>query len=252
MTWDLRSNMKATPGSQGVLFRGGKDQMTDARYPKGYTPERLQVARSAIDPNNFYSRGEHGKVGTTGPQRRDLIDTVARSTVPAEHLQGLQFHPGQLSLAHGSIEDPAGYYRHQGHRLGESVAHKPQIAIRKGYETADTPVHEIGHHVSRTRGTEHSAYDTPERKGREEAFADDYAAVHYQPPRGEPKHPVGLYGDGLPTGGRTKQFYDAYTAHRTTPIGYDIHGLAGKEKQHEQANPTLPGLARYGRLGLVR
>lgn len=246
MTWDMRSNMKAKPGSQGVLFRGGKDQMTDARWPRGYTPERLQIARSAVDPHNLYSKGERGKAHHTGPYRRDLIDTIARSTVPGEHLQGLQFHPGQLSLSSSGVEDPLGNYRPQGHRHGESVAHKPQIGIRQGYETGSVPIHEIGHHVSHSTGTDHSAYDTSMNRGTEEAFADDYASKHYRDKSGKPQS-SNEYAGGFRSESRTDTFFSAYYAHRRTPMPdresrFSLDRRAQAESEHMYRNPTLPGL----------
>lgn len=246
MTWDVRTNIKAKPGSQGTLFQGGSDQMTDAKWPRGYTPERLHEVMGPITHGGqpWLVQGERGVGHHTGPARRDLIDTVARSTIPAGHLQGLQFFPGQLSLDHGGSEDTAGYYRHQGHRLGASVAHKPQVSIVKGQETGYVPIHEIGHHISREAGTHHSAYDTPYNKGKEEGFADDYAQTHYRPPRGDQYYGgVGTYADGLPGSGRTGEFYNAYHAQRGTPrAGVELRARADAETAHERANPTLPGL----------
>lgn len=249
MTWDMRSNMKAKPGSQGVLFRGGKDQMTDAKWPRGYTPERLQLARSAVDPHNLYSKGEHGKASTTGPERRDLVDTVARSTVPREHLQDLQFYPGIRSLDHGSVVDLRGYYRHQGHRLGASVADKPQVAILKGYETEPTTIHEIGHHVSRMTG-QYSGYDAAAKRGKEEAFADDYADKHYRPKPGEFHRGQAEYAGGLRSESRTDAFYSSYHAHRKSPMPEReslarLDRMAQAESEHAYRNPPLPGLEKY-------
>lgn len=242
MTWDMRSNMKAKPGSQGILFRGGKDQMTDARWPRGYTPERLhEVLPSVGGGSKYYTRGEEGTHGT-GPDRRQLVDTVARSTVPAHHLQNLQFLPGLLSVEGG---EAIGSYRRKGTRVGEGTAHEHGLHLAKGF--ADTPhaIHEIGHHVSHEQA-DHSGYDTPEERGQEEAFADDYAQQHYKPRRGQTYGGQSLYADGFPGAGRTAEFYAAYRAHRATPIkGADLPDRAAKEAQVERDNPTLPGLDKY-------
>jgi len=237
----MRSNLKAKSGSQGTLFQGGKEQMTDARWPRGYTPERLHEVMGPITHGGqrWLAQGERGKERQTGPDRRDLIDNVARSTIPAHHLQGLQFYPGVHLTEEGTI----GNYRRKGTRVGAATATGNQLHLAKGFADSPDAIHEIGHHVSFERA-DHPGYDTPASRGKEEAYADEYAQTHYRPPRGDQYYGgVGTYADGMPGGGRTAEFYDAYHAHRGTPrVGTELRARADAETAHERANPTLPGL----------
>ena len=57
-------------------------------------------------------------------------------------------------------------------------AQNPETYGDERYQAEGTLLHELGHHVSHERGTEHSAYKTPTQKGEEEAYADAYMATH--------------------------------------------------------------------------
>jgi hypothetical protein len=234
--WTVSTNVKANPGSQGTLFQGGSEQMSDRRYPKGYTPERLAEVRPAImgNPYNIRDRIIGGKHHSTAPQRRDVIDTVARSTVPAEHLQGAQFFPGQHSLSLPGEEAAAGIYK---------VAQK-SISILKGYEKEDTVIHEIGHHVSH-QSEQHGGYATPAQQGTEEAHADNYAAEHYRDEKGRQRK-VYTYGLGIRTKTRPEEFYAAYDQTREGEHGINsaLDRKMDEEQARQQAHMVLPGMPR--------
>lgn len=262
MSWDVRTNIKAKPGSQGTLFQGGSEQMTDAKWPRGYTPGRLAIARAAADPHGMYSRGEHDKSDNrfgTGPQRRDLIDTIARSTVPAEHLQDVKFYPGQNDLDYNRPKDSGskfvtgGTYTRKGSQRGAMTYRENEISIRRGNEANSVPIHEIGHHVSHESGN-HGGYDSSMERGKEEAFADDYASRHYRPKRGEFYGGQWEYAMGARDERRTDTFYSSYHASRQTPMPErEVLGRmdrrAQAETEHAYRNPPLPGLEKYHRPG---
>src|SRR4051812_26976626 len=86
--WDMRSNIKAKPGSQGTLFGHDKSVLNPRmRWPKGYEPERLSEVREALD----HGTEVHGSSDTHQMAHyARIVDTVARSTIPAEHLKGLR------------------------------------------------------------------------------------------------------------------------------------------------------------------
>jgi hypothetical protein len=257
VTWDVRTNIKAKPGSQGTLFQGGSDQMTEAKWPRGYTPERLNAVHDEIGPGRP-ARTATGTVVPVREERRKLIDTVARSTVPLAHLQRVQFHPGVLHAEGRAGErlgkNTAGVYhpkRIRGTEYGSEVE-PAEIQIIRGESETSTAIHEIGHHVSARDRTWHSAYDTTQKRGTEEAFADNYAQEHYRPRKGEKYRGVGMYNGGDTDHIRTAQFFDAYHKHRDyQPIfGRQYHDPPSKPPPPPGTpprNPTLPGLEPYGK-----
>ena len=232
MSWDVRTNIKAKPGSQGTLFQGGSEQMTDAKWPRGYTPERLHEVHQVVSPSKrpLRDRPSMGEYDTNGETRK-LIDNIARSTVPSEHLQRLQFFPGKLDeemttgkgdsqmLAGGLYNKPA---TPNPNRFG-------MIRVRRG--DADNPVaiHEIGHHASYLAGR--PDITTRTQQGHEEATADAYAETHFRDRRGQ-KSDLNGYRYMQPDSERNAEFFASY--HKTRP------------RQHEfssyRPDPHLPGL----------
>lgn len=119
--WDVGPVLKDKMGSQGTLFRGGTKFSSDKRYPRGYTPERQQeVADAVVQPStkvytdargtqvshgtqsaNFKDRKVRGSGDMSAPMEhesrqpvRDLVDNIARSTVPVEDLTS-EVEPGR-------------------------------------------------------------------------------------------------------------------------------------------------------------
>ena len=245
--WHIGPVLKDKVGSQGTLFRGGTKYSSDKRYPKGYTPERqAEVANAVVKPSihvdlskrrtqtddreirtgtassHYKDRqvrtSEHwdGTPNTyaneSAQPTRDLVDNIARSTVPVDHLSGVQF---RTNVDQDRLGAPttAGHYDTR----GDAMSNGPVIRLGAGYEKGSTTIHEIGHHVSETQGNEwrkNYSHSTPER-GQEEAFADNYADTHFRNQKGKPE-PRGTYGGGEYAGHieRSPEFWGGYRTNR--------------------------------------
>lgn len=221
--WQMGPQFKDKPGSQGTLFSGGTKHSSDARFPRGYTPERLHDVADAIVPTTM-SLSKTGDGGIRrGTQSRDykdisyptaphlnesrqplrrIVDNVARSTIPVEDLGG------QLTVHSKSLGGSGGFDTHAG-EYHAFVGH-PEIHIHPGMEENTTPIHEIGHHVSKQQGTDHSDYYSHEERGQEEAFADNYADKHFRDRKGQPVSTARTYAGGQVDDIRTPAFYHAY------------------------------------------
>lgn len=211
----MQTNIKAKPGSQGTLFQGGYNR----NYHRGYGPDRQAEAREHV--NVGYQEWLRSSTGgaNTGAQRARLMDTVARSTVPSEDLRAesegrmgpmrVKYHTGM----HLSHINAAGVYKAKGGSVDQG---QPSITLEPGQENTTTAIHELGHHISNSRLTEHSQnYKTnqPKMRGQEEAFADNYAQEHWRDRRGKPAE-VGKYGGGWVDDVRSHEFYDSYDVAR--------------------------------------
>lgn len=215
MTWDVRTNIKAKPGSQGTLFQGGSGQMTDAKWPRRYTPERLHEVRDVVAAGQssvFRGKPSLGEDDAAGETRR-LVDNIARSTVPGEHLQELQFganvHPDDMEHGEGDARMTAdGLYT-------PSKMFKGRGYIKVGRGMADNPVaiHEIGHHVDHMTGVR--PVQTRTDLGHSEGRADAYADTHFRDRRGRPTTTFDGYRYVEPDSVRNDEFFAAY--HGTRP-----------------------------------
>lgn len=217
----------------GSLFKGSikggtpqlfptRDMLSDkARWPRGFTPERQAEVADALGHYRS-SRVARDKVhrdkrlnGTTLSQQGqresgqiEAVRTVARSTVPVEHLAGLRgkFRVVPPSELNGAVA--SGQY---------DETHGVQIA--GGAHRGPTPIHEIGHHVSsHILGTEHSAYEHPEQMGAEEAYAENYAEEHFRDRRGRPlstpRADPSSWTRGGQRGGRYGGFHEGWDEER--------------------------------------
>jgi hypothetical protein len=178
----MQTNIKATAGSQGTLFQGGHASASGGGqpWPRRYSPERQQEIREAVHPAT--------KAAYSGsPGVRAILGTVMRSTVPAHQVQGVKF------------QEESSYGRNKGVAGGTIVgSYSPQldrnnnferygsIKVSPGQVHADTPIHELGHHVSSITGRPSSAYNTVARKGADEGFAETFSENHYRDRRGRP------------------------------------------------------------------
>lgn len=237
--WHVGAVLKNKLNSQGTLFRGGTKYSSPERFPRGYTPERRNaVAEAVVRPSitvdtRLQRTQSDDRVFHTGTQSshfkdrrvnygvvdgkphlanesakptRDLVDNIARSTVPLEHLSGVQFRTNaeQGVLGH----NVAGHY---------SRAGDPVIRLGPGYERETTTIHEIGHHVSSVEGNEwkQNYSHASSEGGHEEAYADNYASEHFRNKRGQAE-PRGTYGGGPYAGviQRSPEFWDGYRKNR--------------------------------------
>lgn len=159
--YDMRSNIKGKPGSQGTLFQVKDKGLLNPqqRWPQGYSPERLNEVRGALretpvsapkwmghHPQDEVQRevgfNEHGF-------REHVTREIAKTTVPAEHLRGLTgIHGDPAEGTHGT------YWKGPGRReLAVDMTREVDSAgnvDKKGAEPRKTLVHEIGHHVNMT------------------------------------------------------------------------------------------------------
>lgn len=228
--WDVRTNLNSTPGSQGTLFSGGTKHMSDERFPRGYTPERkaeISNAMFRVDPEHNTLRDHLYTGGTRADNapKRNLIDTVSRSTVPVEHLQP-KAPTRQLAFwTHHRSGDGTLGDEHEGHaghynrapRGFDGIRH--DIVIDPAHTRGSTIIHEIGHHVSNLTDQPHSGVRTPETQGAEESFADNYAQTHFRDRRGK-REIVPTYGGGRFAGhiDRPEEFWQSYHAHRDNSL----------------------------------
>lgn len=206
--WQVGPVLKNKLGSQGTLFRGGTKYASPARYPRGYTPERQAEVREAVQPAPFTA-----KTNTIHP----VVDTLARSTAPAEHLKNVKWavaEPGQAltSAEAQGKESVAGVYLPPWTEEGQST-----IALKPYATRSSTVLHELGHHRSYMLDNpwqKKYSYEAPEG-GHEEAFADNYAEQHFRDQRGRPVD-RGTYGGGQWAGRiqRSDEFWGGYHSHR--------------------------------------
>lgn len=181
--WQMGPVLKNKAGSQGTLFRGGTKWSSDQRFPRGYTPERGHAVNDAFR-FNVYSGDDLDQ-----HNYRRIVDTIARSTVPIEHLAPRKSHTGQeypidVQSHYGVLpKGTHGRYAYL-HPEADVWNFHDQLAIQPYATGTSTVIHELGHHVSALQGQPHSAPGTLENKGREEAFADDYAHEHYRDRKG--------------------------------------------------------------------
>lgn len=206
---------KGKPGGQGSLFSvGDKDALLNPaqRWPRGYTPERQREVGEALDgPGMVHGRPNVSVVDTRGSSvsnhsfRAWVRGTLARSTVPVEHLRNLD------RVDTSPNPDTYGTYWQANRRL----AVNPDLP---GDKSGVTLLHELGHHhgfgtkegletvanairpetIAKAAQTEAnksfrgqtfgpSATDNAMayaavRRGANEGYADNYAVEHYRAP----------------------------------------------------------------------
>lgn len=249
--FDERTNIGAANNSQGTLFqvKRGRDQVG----PKGFSPERQDEVRkmtrldpeeaeyapsdSAIsvrglpgrpvdlEPSGRVSRKGHGQILAN---QRLIQDQISRSSIP-------DLHPEQKTriIVHSADEpinqtgsgftasqvvgqfSPAKYGMPHTVRIVDRA-----VTLPTGPRIGGSPTltHELGHRDSYVRGLDSAKYDTAERQGAEEAYADDFAAKHTRGFRGRTLPFIRSYPTppGLNFNGGN-QFRQAYDSNRTTP-----------------------------------
>lgn len=194
--WDLHTNIKAAPNSQGTLFQGGTDQRTpESRQPRGFSPERFrEISQAVLGVRRPGTEFSHAKIR----------ENLARSTVPVEHLSGddLTFKVGINSR--DRLFAAGVYRRKQEGRDNASIEIDPKFA--------NTPslIHEVGHHVSKQQDLWHAQYYSEQQRGAEEGYADSYATAHWRDRRGgsQPNYQGYLGGDYQKSSNSWKVGYD--------------------------------------------
>lgn len=259
-SYDLRSNIKGKPGSQGTLFQV-KDKgllNPEQRWPKGYTPERSREVDQAVAhvpityPDHMEDSHEPGEYHEMSRYRPQLLDVVKRSTVPTADLAGLREIHGQAGEGHDATYWP-------GKRtIG--------IDMTAGRGQDKALIHELGHHkdlqvdplpgiehINRL-ALEHASKNKPDwqvapttsgviqeankvRQGVGEAMADNYAVEHYRSPgkiANQKKTPRGAYEDNFDRD-ELDRHYPGYTDVRPSPYA---PGSLGPQFKQEH----LPGM----------
>lgn len=224
--WDLRSNIKAKPGSQGTLFQPGdrsKVLHPTLRYPRGYTPGRLAEVRKGLasayieTPEHLSPESGNREPGDykdeMGYRETHVIPPIARSTIPAMHLEDLK-----------EIKSVPDQGTHGTYYPGKGVLAVDMTATRDD-DPQQTLIHELGHHYHDTNpfgkhaanekiieaGTAHARQQKEMRRARQpfldpkpnrtevvegatavqagvhEGLADNYLTTHYRTPGRRPQ-----------------------------------------------------------------
>lgn len=194
-----------------------------------------------------YSAG-HGHTRWAKQGMARMLGTLSRSTMPAEHLQGLSHinvepkHPewgGSYHYDYKGEKDPT--YR-TGHRVNlYAPGHSDTSASRADQEV--TVMHELGHHWSHVHSGQYGGYGTAEEQGKEEAKADSYALRHWrQDPRDKPEYGTQFdprehtYG----ARGQTAKFGGAYKlAARDVAVPSKSHLPAGQLASEQAKNQPM-------------
>ena len=227
MTPGFRKAFKGNP-QQGTLFRADADELdpTGQRYRgiRGYTPDEQRAAWDAVGEVGFSTMGERQSgddiempmtfsgeeefAAVDDASKRDwgegravIRDAVARSTVPDEVVNRVQFAvtPNiSPNAAYGPKEDQVYFGRKaaeaQEHREGFGTGHPTPETQR--LDQGQTVTHELGHAADPAleplRGKRNvlrkmypdspdvEGYTDPEDLGRAEQFADDFAEEHFR------------------------------------------------------------------------
>lgn len=241
--WDVRTNLGQSPGSQGTLFSGGKQFASPERYPKGYTPERRREVDSALTANEYKDTtaarpnglGGTESVHVSNEHYRRVLDTVARSTIPTEHLGPRvdhydRTHPLQVQDAQAGNDLPRGTYaQHASYPNSALVVPRgsvDELRVRPEHTDSYAVIHELGHHhdakENKTGFAEDGLAPGGLTHGKAEGYADSYAQEHFRDKSGK------RYG--VPT-------YPAIAAGNTGATfntGYDI-----ARKKHGAPNKNL-------------
>lgn len=250
--WQVGPVLKDKMGSQGTLFRGGTKYSSPQRFPRGYTPERQAAVRDAVKSSESGPVTDMQDFIAGHKQRLKIADTIARSTVPHQHLQGVQWahvRPWERLTAatEANPNDSAGAY-FKPHRNRPDAG---MIAVREPYQDTSTVIHELGHHISYLQGTEHSRNYSYEHEhgGTEEAFADNYAEQHFRDRKGNPVE-RGTYGGGQYAGRiqRSNEFWEGYHKQRDSSMYREhverenekYYGAWPEEKIHPDDSQDVP------------
>ena len=237
-SYDLRSNIKGKPGSQGTLFQVKDKSLLNPqqRWPRGYSPERQAEVRGALDRVRFTTRN----VNAHEPEQRARVtDTLARSTAPVRHLSFLQqvddtpdegtegvYYPQSKRLhvdMHGAGKGDEGREQTLLHELGHHHAN----TTPKGGDTVRGDLSRLGEDRARRHMPSHAEPDAPltgtaramgaqeVKRGVEEAYADNYMNEHYRT-RGRNPQPVtqGRYEEHFPSPHQRDELYPGYNAVR--------------------------------------
>ncbi len=213
--YQLESNLKNKPNAQGTLFSGG--ELSDERYVKGYTPDRMRETRGQfVQLGNGFRRHLVSTPEGMGTYRQSydrLMQNYARSDIDfsGQPVTGVSFSPTKPGYT--------GSYQHEG-----ATKHgKPEINLTGSSLNNYVPIHEYGHHTDRDR-VSGLRYQDDKLRGVTEGYADQYAENNYRTPQRGGKggnqatimhNPGGWFrGYQINTPGRQHEFSEGYEAGR--------------------------------------
>lgn len=263
--WDMRSNIKAAPGSQGTLFRASHPNLLNPRqrWPRGYTPQRQQEVREALpeavatlstdDPHkgaplvrtSLQEQEEEGRYARYPKTQAAIVDVLARSTMPVHEIAGIR------RIGNNPPTNAAGSYRPS---IGDL-----DIDFQRPTWPA-TLLHEMGHHADNVNATtdQHlethypdSAVRRASNKGVAEAIADNYMDQHYVPHPRERKQGIQSAAD-VPGAGYDRRFTehvlsrDYHGYHDVRPVSHEGRNL-GPQFQQLTINDEKLRLASEGK-----
>jgi hypothetical protein len=273
--YDLRSNIGQQHGSQGTLFSVPERPRTQAG-PKGFSPARQDEVRKSLDfvhadalalddGKGYFTATPDGKSsgetkGRRAKAKREVQDMIAKTSAPLPTHNRLDVKVVQdddHTLKRGDRR-AAGFFTNPISAGGNSQITVALGALKRPNDPGRSMVltHELGHVHSWDTYRPSSIYDTPEKQGTEEAYADDFAVTH------TPQRIKGLsnhYRD-YPDTGRGAGFRESYdvarTTHREQDAAIDAYIAnpnvpgGGKRDTDESraafvdANPALPGMEK--------
>lgn len=227
-SYDLRSNIKGKPGSQGTLFQVKNKNLLnpEQRWPRGYTPERQDEVRQGLKGTTVvgYSqpvRTSHAEAEATGRYVRypgteaKVTDAIARSTMPTEHLGGLKRIHEKPAPGHYATYWPM--KQEMGVRIDDSPSADHSL------------LHELGHHADHQHTHASERILEPEALGQakdpskissgvHEAVADNYYQQHFRPRGRKTSAPKqGLYENEFSREDLDKRF-PGYSDVRPAPL----------------------------------
>lgn len=194
--------------------------------------------------------------------RNRLVEDLARSTVPTEHLEGISAisirNQHRVGSGIAGLYNPVAQHMTIVPQRGAPDEWSREAEPQRGPRDPDenfTLLHELGHHVSNQMGNEHSGmgYRTISGKGKEETFADTYALKHYrEDTRGRNWEQVGSWDPRNAT--YKGKGIDTYTkfqgAYRLRPEDEPIREPTTVTPEREETlRPLLPGMPTEGRPG---
>lgn len=184
--FEMRTNIKARPNSQGTLFQGGKPT-AEHRWPRGYAPSRMAEAVDRLGGGGVHSRihldvdpeendhdfHPHFNPTSEDHTRRLITEGIARSTTPLHDLT----HLNSLTLTNRRMGGTLGMHSTYGNFMGISRReitigpHPDGPTQREALAHADsTLTHELGHHSDSLHQPDYIHTD----QGRLEAQADQH------------------------------------------------------------------------------
>jgi hypothetical protein len=269
--YDLRSNIGQQHGSQGTLFGVSQRPRTQAG-PKGFSPARQDEVRGAVDfvhadalamddgkgwlTSNPDGTSTGETKGRRAAARREVHDLISRTTAPMPKndkvdVKVMQDDDHALKRGDGRA---AGTYINPVSGGGHSQIMVALGAINRDEKRSHVLTHELGHADSWDKYQPSSIYDTPEKQGVEEAYADDFSVKHTprrlkQLPNYQTPYPTLTRGDGF------RQSYDGARKTHTSldsALAAAVHNpnLPGgghvdtdeTKAAFQHANPSLPGM----------